>query len=243
MESVLKRDRPTIKQLFLDPRSKMLLCITAALINLAGGSDGVMGYVKIGLAIIPLLFMVVLGKPLVAAYYVGLYVFSLWLPVVTRHLPPALNACVTGIIVTSTQAIPSMAMVCFMVATTTVSEFMAAMDRLHVPKKVTIPISSMFRFFPTIKEEYSAIKDAMTLRGVGAWSNPLEMLEFRLVPLMTELLSINNELAASALTRGLDAPNKRENVCPIGFHIQDYLVVLLCVGIVVLKILCNIYGW
>ncbi|MCR5637793.1 MAG: energy-coupling factor transporter transmembrane protein EcfT, partial [Lachnospiraceae bacterium] len=112
-----------------------------------------------------------------------------------------------------------------------------------VPKKVTIPISSMFRFFPTIKEEYSAIKDAMTLRGVGAWSNPLEMLEFRLVPLMTELLSINNELAASALTRGLDAPNKRENVCPIGFHIQDYLVVLLCVGIVVLKILCNIYGW
>ena len=60
----------------------------------------------------------------------------------------------------------------------------------------------MFRFFPTIKEEYSAIRDAMRLRNVGSWRNPTEMLEYRMVPLLTGLLSIGNELSASALTRG-----------------------------------------
>ena len=105
-----------------------------------------------------------------------------------------------------------------------------------------MPISVMFRFFPTIKEEYAAIRDAMRLRNVGSWRNPLEMLEYRLVPLLAGLVSIGNELSASALTRGLNAPIRRTNMCPIGFHWQDVAVILLCLVLIVLFVLSAIMG-
>ena len=44
---------------------------------------------------------------------------------------------------------------------------MAAMERLRLPQKITIPLSVMFRFFPTVVEEYGAIGDAMRMRGIG----------------------------------------------------------------------------
>ena len=136
-----------------------------------------------------------------------------------------------------------MSMFCFIVMTTTVGEFMAAMDKLHVPKKISVPISSMFRFFPTIREEYVAIRDAMRLRRIGSWRNPIEMLEFRMVPLLMELVSIGNELSASAMTRGLNAPNKRTNVCPIGFHLQDVIVLGICGALLVLLPVSSVMGW
>ena len=136
-----------------------------------------------------------------------------------------------------------MSMFSFLILTTTVSEFVAAMDSLHIPKSFTIPVSVMFRFFPTIKEEYSAIRDAMRLRNVGSWRNPTKMLEYRMVPLLTGLLSIGNELSASALTRGLDAPNRRTNVCPIGFHWQDAIAMLFCTIVITLYALSSAFGW
>lgn len=60
----------------------------------------------------------------------------------------------------------------------------------------------MFRFIPTIREEYKAIRGAMRLRDLS-WRNPMEMLEYRMVPLLTGLVTIGNELSTSALTRGL----------------------------------------
>ena len=54
----------------------------------------------------------------------------------------------------------------YLVSTTTVSEFVAAMERMHIPQKIVIPVSVVFRFFPTVKEEYAAIRDAMKMRGI-----------------------------------------------------------------------------
>jgi|GEM_PF-2610367 len=38
-----------------------------------------------------------------------------------------------------------------------ISEFVAAMDKMHITKKFAVPISVMFRFFPTIAEEYKNV--------------------------------------------------------------------------------------
>lgn len=59
-----------------------------------------------------------------------------------------------------------------------------AMDRMHITKKLSVPISVMFRFFPTIKEEYRNVQDAMKLRGVGSVRDPMKMLEYRMVLLL-----------------------------------------------------------
>ena len=50
------------------------------------------------------------------------------------------------------------------VSTTRVNEFLSAMNKAHVPKKVVIPLAVMLRYLPTIREDWRFIKDAMRLR-------------------------------------------------------------------------------
>ena len=244
MESILKNTRPTAKQMYLDPRTKIFLCLCVAFIMLAGDGNGFMRYVRPCLAAVPLVFIAILKKPLLVAYYAGFYLFMATVPqILMPHFPPVINFVLGGIVSVSIQALPSMSMLCFLILTTTVSEFVAAMDSLHIPKKITVPISVMFRFFPTIREEYGAIRDAMRLRNVGSWRNPMEMLEYRMVPLLTGLVSIGNDLSASALTRGLNAPIQRTNICPIGFHWQDAIAFAFCAIILIIFTLSAIFGW
>lgn len=244
METILRNTRPTAKQMYFDPRTKILLCLTVSFVMLASDGIGIMRYVQPCLAAVPVIFLFILKKPLIAAYYVGAYVLASTVPyLLMPFLPSVVNLLFTGIVVMSTETLPSMSMFCFLIMTTTVSEFLAAMESLHVPKKFTVPVSAMFRFFPSIREEYAAICDAMRLRNVGSWRNPIEMLEYRMVPLLMGLVSIGNDLSASALTRGLDAPVRHTNMCPIGFHWQDAVAGLFCLGVLVLFAWSAVLGW
>ena len=73
-----------------------------------------------------------------------------------------------------THMLPGFIMGYYLVSTTTVSEFVAAMERMHVPEKIVIPVSVVFRFFPTVKEEYAAIRDAMKMRGITTLRSPMK---------------------------------------------------------------------
>ena len=141
-----------------------------------------------------------------------------------------------------TQMLPGLAMFNVLLSSTSVSEFIAAMDGFHISKKFSVPVSVMFRFFPTIREEYQFIRDALRLRGIGTLAHPSEMLEYRMVPLLTELVQVGNELSASAMTRGLDAPNKRTNVCRSGFHAQDIIAFVFCAVVIMLFIISKVLG-
>ena len=211
MKTILHNTHPTIRQMYLDPRTKILLCVTVSFVMVASDDIGIMRYVIPCIALIPLAAFVILKKYLVAAYYILMYAASIILPdFIMAHFPMVVTVLFSGIIAIFTKILPAM---------------------------------SMFYFFPTIKEEYSAIRDAMRLRNIGSWRNPMEMLEYRMVPLLMGLLSIGNELSASALTRGLDAPCIRTNMCPIGFHWQDMIALLFCIAIICLYILTLLFGW
>ena len=110
-----------------------------------------------------------------------------------------------------------------------VSDFIAAMKRMYLSEKIIIPMSVIFRFFPTIGEENAAISDAMRMRGIRfGGKHPGKMLEYRLIPLMISVVRIGDELSAAALTRGLGAPVRRTDICKIGFHAQDVLMIAIC---------------
>jgi len=64
-----------------------------------------------------------------------------------------------------------------------------------------------------------------------------------MVPLLTGLVTIGNELSTSALTRGLDAPVRRTNICPIGFHWQDGAALLFCIVVITCFVLSTFCGW
>ena len=219
------------KQLYLDPRTKIVLCLVVSFIMLDSTYSLVVNGLQIVLAGLPLLFLLMLRKYKMAAYYVCAYAFALLVPqLLVPLLPDVINLLFTGMIALMTQILPGMMMAYFLLVSTSVSEFVTAMDRMHVPKSISVPMSVLFRFFPTIVEEYGHVRDAMRMREVGDLRQPMAMLEYRMVPFLTSIVSIGNDLAASTLTRGLSAPVRRTNVCPIGFTWRDGLAFVLTGG-------------
>lgn len=212
----------------LDPRTKLLMCFTSAVIMFGSGGDTVK-IMQYFCAAVPLIFMLCLKKAAVSIWYGGLFLLSVIYPVyIMPHLPKAAGTVFAVLSAVYYQAVPGMSMFAFILFTTTVSEFICAMERMRMPKAVCVPVSVMFRFFPAIAEEYRYIRSAMKMRGISG-RTPQQFLEYRLVPLMTAVLNIGGDLSASALSRGLDSPQKRTNASVIGFKAADIAVMLICV--------------
>lgn len=243
MQGILFAEKPKARQLYLDARTKIILCLTVSFLMFSCEYTGAMRFVLPVLAAVPFVSFLILRRYRKAAVYGMVYVLCLMLPMLLRQLDAPVFSIISGALAAIfTQMLPGLAMFDVLLSSTTVSEFIGAMDGFHISKKFSVPVSVMFRFFPTIREEYGMIRDALRLRGVGGLEHPLEMLEYRMVPLLTELMQVGNELSASAMTRGLDTPGKRSNVCPMGFRVQDIAVFLLCVAVVSLFIFAKVTG-
>lgn len=214
----------------LDPRTKIFLTLTVSTIMVAGGVGGVMNIVRPCLFLLPVLLFLLSRKwstafvlSLVYAVLFGCEMFLF------PHLSGIPGFIVGAFIGIYTHILPGFIMGYYMLCTTSVSEFVASMKRMHMPEKLIIPISVLFRFFPTCIEEYHAISDAMRMRGISSLRNPVKMLEYRIVPLMISVVKIGEELSAAALTRGLGGPEKRTNICTIGFGMLDAVLAFAAV--------------
>lgn len=101
---------------------------------------------------------------------------------------------------------------------TEVSEFVAVMWKLWLPQTAIIPLSVVFRYFPTIKEEWASIRAAMKMRGIHV------SLEHIMVPLLMSAVNVSEELSAAALCRGLDSPEPHTSLVQVRFRFSDVLV-------------------
>lgn len=226
----MKAKKLTIK---LDPRTKLMVLITIAVFVLGGAGGNRMLACKEALCTIPLVLLLFehnwrLSIIYAGTYLTGILIQNALLPM-TTGLPCFLLLFVTGMI---TKLLPGIMMGRYVIMTTKVSEFVAAMDRIHMTDKITIPFTVIFRLFPTIIEEYGSIRNAMRMRGISmGGGKPTKMLEYRVIPTMTCSVKIGEELSAAALTRGLGAPIKRTNICEIGFHFVDLIILFSCIVI------------
>lgn len=225
-------------RLQLDPRTKLILLIVINLIMMGGGIEGAAIIVRPILALIPFTLLLAEGRIKAAFIYLPLYALAAfgegYVVPHTTGLINLLAIIASGLI---TRFMPCLIMGYYVVTTTTVSEFTASMERMHVTLKIVIPLSVMFRFFPTVIEEAGAISDSMKIRGVGGIAilkNPVAALEYRVVPLMVCIVKIGEELSAAALTRGLGSPTKRTNICRIGFHWWDFVLA----GVAIIAAIC-----
>lgn len=133
---------------------------------------------------------------------------------------------------------PAFAMASYVVNSTKASEFVTAMTKMNVSRKIIIPTSVIFRFVPTMREEYASIQDAMRMREIQFcskrfWKNPISIVEYRIVPFMVSIIKIGEELSAAALSRGLDNPVTRTNLTEVKFSSRDIAVIFLTTAIVV----------
>lgn len=116
--------------------------------------------------------------------------------------------------------------------TTKVGEFLSAMARLHVPKKLTIPIAVMLRYLPTIREDWHFIKDAMRLRDVsptliGFLKSPVMTINCIYVPLLTAASKAADELSVASVTRGIENPKPRTCLVSIKMRVSDWIAMAL----------------
>ena len=216
--------------LTLDPRTKIFLTLTISTILVAGGTTGLMGFISPVLASMPFVLLLTSKKFIPAIKY--LVVYSV-LFLAETLLVPTLSGVASYLLIAMigifSHMLPGFLMGYYFLTSTSISEFVCAMEKMKVSQKIVIPISVVFRFFPTIKEEYTSIRDAMRMRNVVSFKTPLRVVEYTIIPLMMSIVKIGEELSASALTRGLGAPEKRTNICKIGFGSFDIVLVVISV--------------
>lgn len=242
---ILQAERKN-RGIVLDPRTKLFMLITMAIFVLGGAGSGEIAFLSPFLCVWPLIMLLSCKKYSSAMVYVLIYGATF---LINSFAAQSVSGAAYFLLLATagilTKFMPSIMMGAYVVSTTTVSEFTAAMQRMHMSEKLIIPLSVMFRLFPTIADEFSCINAAMRMRGVSFggkhWS---KMMEYRLIPLMTCSVQIGEELSAAALTRGLGGTVKRTNVCEIGFHIQDIIMGMLCIVPYVCLILarCGVIG-
>lgn len=130
------------------------------------------------------------------------------------------------------------------ISTTKVGEFLSAMARLRISKKLTIPIAVMLRYLPTIREDWHFIKDAMRLRDVsptlwGFLKAPAMTVNCIYVPLLTAASKAADELSIASVTRGIENPKPRTCLVEIQMRAADCLSAALFLAFLVTELICK----
>ncbi|BFL75855.1 energy-coupling factor transporter transmembrane component T family protein [Finegoldia magna] len=120
----------------------------------------------------------------------------------------------------------------FMIKTSDVGTIISSMDKLKIPKNLSIPIAVMFRFFPSFKEEKKNIKMAMRVRGIN-FKNPIKYLEYVSVPLLIISSNIADDIAKAAETKAIENPIAKTRYISVKIQLIDFVYVLAVAGLIV----------
>ena len=218
------------REVFVDPRTKLFLLLTMNIVLLNTSSGDLLTYLRFIIGFLPFIMLLTACRYKMAGIYLALYLISHFIMSYVLDYTGHTLTMILGFFASmGTKFVPGGMLGVYFLCSTKVNEFVAAMDKMHIPQKVTIPVSVMFRFFPTVKEEAGGISDAMRMRKLGFayfFSRPVEILEYRLVPLMISVVNIGEDLSASALTRCLGYDKKRTNISRSGFGWVDCILFL-----------------
>ena len=133
------------------------------------------------------------------------------------------------------------------ISTTKVGEFLSAMALLRIPKKLTIPLSVLLRYLPTIREDWRFIRDAMRLRDVsptlwGFLKAPALTVNCIYVPLLTAASKAADELSVASVTRGIENPKTRTCLVAIRMRAVDGVTLALAAAFLAVELIGKAVG-
>lgn len=111
-------------------------------------------------------------------------------------------------------------------------DLLAALQAMGAPQAVLIPCMVVLRFFPTIRRDASHLMESLKTRrvlagGGYALRHPALTCELLVVPLLMRSVRVSDELAASALVRGLGGETRPTMLHPLSFGARDAVVAAL----------------
>lgn len=176
--------------------------------------------------------------------FAALMAAQMW---IVPELPVAAGGIVYMFVMYVRKLLPCFMLGSFLIRTTKVSAFLAAIGRLRLPKGFTVALTVTLRYFPTMAEEWGFIKDAMSLRGIsvsplGLLSHPVRTMEYVYVPMLVSASRISDEITQAAVTRGIDHMQERTCLQEVGFSAWDALLAVIYSGMVFLVVFNNVKG-
>jgi energy-coupling factor transport system permease protein len=218
-----------MRALKLDPRTKLFMIFVVSAIVMMSATTPLLWALRIIMTMVPIVLLILERHYASAFRFMIMYSVALFLmfTCISEQSQGFLMALLLGYCCIVVQFAPAVITAWYVVRTTRIDEFVSAMQKIRVPDGITISLAVVMRFFPTIKEEYSSIRDAMKMRGIMlGGGNALGMVEYRMIPLLFSCVNIGDELSAAAITRGLGGKEKRSSVEVLHLRVQDYLLSL-----------------
>lgn len=223
----------------LDFRTKSLMTVIISFVLLFGNLQRNYPWVAWFLMVIP--YLLLLSEKKFTKALKGL----IWIIIALVLEKYALYYSFSGILATIAlffsiivlRILPGLAMGEYSLLTTSMSDLVASLKKLKFPDSLIIPISVMFRFFYTVKEDYHQVKEAMYLHGLVGKRlilQPMRMIEYRFVPLLLCLSRTADDVAISATTRGMVVGKKRSTISDTKLRFFDYVFILLMLGVLIL---------
>ena len=131
-------------------------------------------------------------------------------------------------------------------ATVEVGVLISALKKMHLPKMFVMSVAILFRFLPTIMEEYRSVRTSQKFRGIGRtiWNviaHPITFYETLVIPVAIRIMRVSDELSASAILRGADKKNKVTAFRDVKITCTDILVLLVFLVSISCCVLIN-YG-
>ena len=159
--------------------------------------------------------------------------FRLLLVYLFPQCPAWMNMVFPVLINYSLRMLPCVLAGLLLLRTSSMQKMIAAMYTLHLPQGIIIAMSTTLRYFPAMKEEFLHIKDAMKLQNIP-WASRLECM---IVPLIVSAVNTSDEIAAAAVARGIENPEKKTSEITLHMETSDWLtMILITFGIVIVVI-------
>lgn len=213
-----------------DPRVWLLLVVCVSLLTFPCGSRLELFFMFILLAMI-MIWQQMTAK---AVRFAALYASLLLTAEFCRFIPWPPAGMLAGMLTLLLSRLVPVYMACtILLEKVPMNELVTALEQMHVPNTLIIPLAVVYRYIPTLRREIRYISDSMKMRG--RQQSPAEMLlqpaaavERFMVPLLIRSGKLADELAAAALCKGLDAGQRRTSCTGVRFARQDAVCCVLC---------------
>ena len=220
----------------LDPRTKLLIFLASSLVSVNTNNSTTLLFYAVSICTV----LALCGKGWTALKSICVFfvVYYLqWCVKSTLSSAPAVSIVLSALTTIVLFAFPMLLSFLLLVQTTRTSQFLSAFQAMKLPMKAIIPVAVIFRFIPTVQDEWNGIRKAMAFRGVrldlgSILKAPFKTIECVLIPMLFSTVSVMEELTAAALARGMDVDGKRSAYEEVKLRPVDYFVIAVFLGLI-----------
>lgn len=155
--------------------------------------------------------------------------------VLTMTELPVISIVFPSFLVMVVRIYPVSLLLKLLVDKTPMNELLYSLDAIHLPKSLSIPLMVVYRYVPTIMQEFRYVNEALKMRGknfsLSNMRHLINTVENYMVPLLFRSEKLSEELSAASLCKGLSTGRKRTCCTEVKMTACDYCYILGILGV------------